>query len=79
MRFFRRQQTIRARHLAYAADLSALLVASAGSGKFSCAIAPTLLTNTADHVIVFDPKGQAAAVTGGSIKRDARAWRRDGL
>jgi hypothetical protein len=63
----------------YTSDISALVVSPAGGGKFSCSICPTLLTNQDDHIIVFDPTGQAAAVTGGSVAPGAKAWRRDGL
>jgi type IV secretory pathway TraG/TraD family ATPase VirD4 len=65
--------------LAYTGDISALVVSPAGGGKFSCSLCPTLLTNQDDHIIVFDPTGQAAAVTGGSVVPGAKAWRREGL
>jgi type IV secretory pathway TraG/TraD family ATPase VirD4 len=61
--------------------LSLLLCAVPGAGKFTCSIAPTLLSNGAkqngggQHCICFDPKGQAASVTGGSIRPGAIAWR----
>lgn len=67
------------RRFGFVGDLSALVVSPSGGGKLSCSMAPTLLTNTDDHMIVFDPTGQAAAVTGGSVAPGAKAWRRKGL
>jgi type IV secretion system protein VirD4 len=50
------------RRVKYDGENSMILAAPPGSGKFTRQVAPTLLTYPGS-VFVFDPKGQAAAVT----------------
>ncbi|MGB4069410.1 MAG: type IV secretory system conjugative DNA transfer family protein [Nitrospira sp.] len=49
--------------LAYHGKNSCLTVAESGTGKFVASIAPLLLSNTSDSIILIDPKGEACAVT----------------
>jgi type IV secretion system protein VirD4 len=49
--------------LGFSKMASSIVIAPPGSGKFTAAICPTLLTNTTDNIVVLDPAGQACAVT----------------
>jgi type IV secretion system protein VirD4 len=57
-------QSQKNRFLVYSGENSAILVAPSGSGKMTCSLAYTLLLNTQDNIVVYDPKGELAAITG---------------
>jgi type IV secretory pathway TraG/TraD family ATPase VirD4 len=49
--------------LSYDKTASVMVFAPTGSGKFTASIAPTIFKNRQDNLVVFDPAGQACAVT----------------